>query len=128
MAEDIPQRIEADLTRMRYRTSVYSCLALLTVTAQVTLALAAAAAAVLYNYEATAILSSLTALYVTTEATLGIREKASNSRSAVMRLRSLMRKSRHEHTSEEQAILDEYEEVIAQNSGFVDGIFMACLR
>lgn len=121
-------RIESDIVRMRYRTGVYSFLALASVFVEVMLALAAAAAAVLYNYEATAILSSVTALYVTTEATLGIRERASNSRNAVLRLTSLLRKAKREHTDEDQLILDEYDELLSHNAGFVDGIFMACLR
>ena len=118
------ERVNKDLISFKRRTSVFSVMAVLFIVGQVGSATASTMLTVSEYYDTGFVFSALTALLVTIEGALAIRERAASSFSSVQRLEGIRFQIMHADM-ESSPLWEEYTATHASRKvNYIEGIFM----
>lgn len=119
-------RVEADVKAFKLRTAIFSAIALLFVLAQITTATFATMLSISQYLEMGYVLSGVTALLVTMESTLGIRERAASAFATVQRLEGI-RLQLVEASFSSSPLWQEYSDTHASRRlNYIEGLFISC--
>lgn len=120
-------RVEADILSFKRRTAIYSFFSLVFVVSQVSVATASTMFLVSEYFELGYIFSAITALLVTIEGSLAVRERAASSFATVQRLRGIHLQIRHvpDPDSRLAPLWEDFADALASRKlNYVEGIFM----
>tara|TARA_B100000787_G_C16112907_1_gene258933 strand:+ start:20 stop:412 length:393 start_codon:yes stop_codon:yes gene_type:complete len=118
------ERVDEDLISFKRRTSVFSLLAVIFIFGQVTSATVSTFLTVGEYYENGFVFSAITALLVTIEGALAIRERASSTFSSVHRLEGIRFQIMHADTNS-SPLWEEYTSAHSNRKiNYLEGIFM----
>lgn len=125
--DELLARIDADVRSFKRRTSLFSMLAVLMISSQVTVATFSTMLTVSEYYELGYVFSAITALLVTLEGALAVRERAASAFTAVHRLDGIRLQLLNDD-AEMSPYWQEYTDTHASRKvNYLEGIFMPFL-